>query len=86
MGPDTNLKTAIAQLCPSCGMCCNGLLFADVKVQPSEDLKKLAALGLRLERLGNKTRLMQPCPAFDGKLCRVYENRPSCCRCSNAAC
>jgi Fe-S-cluster containining protein len=79
MVPDPKLESAIAQLCPSCGMCCNGVLFADVRLQASDDLKKLAAVGLRLEPHGNKMRFIQPCPAFDGKLCRIYENRPSRC-------
>jgi Fe-S-cluster containining protein len=60
-------------------MCCNGVLFADVRLQASDDLERLGTLGLRLQRHGNKMRFMQPCPAFDGKLCRVYENRPSRC-------
>lgn len=79
MDPDPKLENAIARLCPSCGMCCNGILFADVRLEASEDLETLSALGLRLQRHGNKMRFMQPCLAFDGKLCRIYENRPSRC-------
>jgi Fe-S-cluster containining protein len=80
MPSDPKLEAAIAELCPSCGMCCNGVLFADVRLQADDDLKKLATLGLRLERHGNKMRFIQPCPAFDGKLCRIYEQRPSRCQ------
>jgi Fe-S-cluster containining protein len=80
MAADPKLEATIAELCPSCGMCCNGVLFADVRLRAADDLKKLAALGLRLERHGNKMRFMQPCPAFDGKLCRVYAQRPSPCQ------
>ncbi|HUR47603.1 MAG TPA: YkgJ family cysteine cluster protein [Candidatus Saccharimonadales bacterium] len=79
MLPKLNPADAISTLCPACGMCCNGVLFADVKVLAGDDLKKLSRLGLRLEQHGSKMRFTQPCPAFDGKLCRIYKERPSRC-------
>src|SRR5438132_2396309 len=33
-------------LCLECGLCCNGVIFADVRLQPGDDPKRLKALGL----------------------------------------
>ena len=76
---ETN-TTAVSELCPACGLCCNGVLFGDVELQPGDDARRLAALGLPLERKGRKLRAAQPCACFDGKLCRIYEQRPIRCR------
>ena len=67
-------------LCPACGLCCNGVLFSDLRLQRGDDPKRLAKLGLPLERHGRSFRLPQPCPAHDGQLCRVYADRPARCR------
>ena len=71
---------AVSQLCPACGLCCNGVLFGDVELQPDDSPKKLSALGLVVERRGGKSRFPQPCSCFDGKLCGIYDNRPGRCR------
>ncbi len=34
------------QLCLQCGLCCNGVLFKDVELQPGDDATNLRALGL----------------------------------------
>lgn len=34
------------QLCLSCGMCCNGAIFADVALQPDESVQRYQGLGL----------------------------------------
>lgn len=68
-------KSAVATLCPECGFCCNGVIFSDVSLRPC-DLKAVAASGLSVR----KNRLPQPCPAFDGKLCRIYAQRPGPCQ------
>jgi Fe-S-cluster containining protein len=34
------------QLCLACGLCCNGVLFKDVELQPGDDAKRLGWLGL----------------------------------------
>jgi Fe-S-cluster containining protein len=39
------------ELCLSCGLCCNGVLFADVQLQPGDSPERLRALGLALSRL-----------------------------------
>ena len=69
----------IEQLCPKCGLCCNGVLFADVKLRKGDDAQRLAELGL-LEKKGRQRAFAQPCARFDGKLCRVYSERPVRCR------
>lgn len=70
----------IAALCPNCGLCCNGVLFADVGLRRGDDASGLARLGFDLERRGRRTCFDQPCHAFDGTHCRVYEHRPGRCR------
>ena len=71
---------AIARLCTACGLCCNGVLFADVELQAGDDVAALEKLGLPVKRLKTKTKMPQPCAAFDGCLCRHYEQRPGHCQ------
>jgi uncharacterized protein len=77
------------QLCLACGLCCNGVIFADVKLQPEEDADHLRALGLRLilkaEAGGPRSaprapHFRQPCAVLDGCICRIYSERPEYCR------
>ncbi len=75
---------ASGTLCSACGLCCNGVLFVDVQLQRGDQAQRLRELGLSLHRKGGKTRLAQPCACFDGKLCRIYEDRPA--RCRSFAC
>jgi Fe-S-cluster containining protein len=78
---NTNLSNDfISQLCPNCGLCCNGVLFADVELQKGDDFQRLAELRLSLVKKGRKQAFAQPCACFDGKLCRIYNERPKCCR------
>ena len=72
---------AIEQLCPNCGLCCNGALFADVELRAGDDPKRLAKLGLPVAKKGpRKLAFPQACACFDGKLCRIYPDRPKRCR------
>jgi uncharacterized protein len=71
--PETS---AAEKLCLSCGLCCNGVIFADVQLQPSDDAARLRELGV-LKR-GKKFR--QPCTAHDGCRCAIYQDRPQYCR------
>jgi len=64
-------------LCLECGLCCNGVIFADVQLQPDDDAKKLQSLGLAL--FANR-KFKQPCTAFDGCRCHIYSDRPNYCR------
>jgi Fe-S-cluster containining protein len=71
---------AVSQLCPKCGLCCNGVLFADVELRKGDDAKQLAELGLSLVKKGRQQAFAQPCACFDGRLCRIYAGRPKRCR------
>jgi uncharacterized protein len=70
----------VTLLCPQCGLCCNGVLFADVKLRRGDDARRLAELGLPLEKQGCQPAFVQPCACFDGRLCRIYAERPVRCR------
>ena len=60
------------------------MLFADVRLERSEEIVRLRQLGLRITRStegnGKPGKLAQPCAAFDGCRCQVYEERPAYCR------
>jgi uncharacterized protein len=73
----------IEQLCLACGLCCNGVIFADLALQPSDDAERLRSLGMPVANSSSPLRarrLAQPCAAFDGCRCRVYGDRPQYCR------
>lgn len=61
-------------------MCCNGVMFHTVWLQPGESPRKLAALGLKIERKKKECFIRQPCPAHTGSGCSVYAERPERCR------
>lgn len=78
-------------LCLACGLCCNGVLFADVKLQPQDDPNELRALGLNLSaRRLQPTEFIkshpapfkfaQPCSAYLNCQCQIYADRPQHCR------
>jgi hypothetical protein len=71
----------IEKLCPNCGLCCDSTLFADVELHKGDDPERLRKLGLLLQQK-TKTKLAfpQPCSCFDGKLCKIYADRPGRCR------
>ena len=69
-----------ARLCSACGMCCNGVLFHGMAVQPEDSVRALAAKGLRAKRRDGELQFQQPCPAHDGNCCRIYAERPQRCR------
>lgn len=90
-------KHSVAEkLCLTCGLCCNGVIFADVQLQPEDDAIRMQSLGLPLRNLlkqrSGKTssadsnvakctsKFSQPCVAFDGCRCRIYAERPGHCR------
>jgi len=77
----TNHGTAlILQLCPKCGLCCNGVLFADVRLKKGDDGRRLTDLGLPLKKKTGGLAFPQPCTCFDGAFCRIYAERPTQCR------
>jgi Fe-S-cluster containining protein len=71
-------------LCLECGLCCNGVIFAQGELQPEDDANRLKMLGLALLR-HRKTgsghqKFHQPCAALDGCRCQIYTARPHYCR------
>lgn len=56
------------------------MLFADVRLQAGDDAQRLTSLGVKLQTRGKLTRFSQPCSCLEGKLCRIYEDRPTRCR------
>lgn len=72
-------------LCLACGLCCNGAIFADVRLQPGDQALLLArqaaevAAGRR-PATPPPRRYRQPCVFFDGSRCRIYVARPGHCR------
>jgi hypothetical protein len=73
-----------ANLCLECGLCCNGVIFADVELQPIEFqcLKFKVQIPATRRKNGQPAvaKLPQPCAAFDGCRCRIYAERPNYCR------
>lgn len=75
------MNESIDQLCPNCGLCCDSTLFADVELQKGDDTKRLFQLGLTLSpKSRGKISFAQSCACFDGKLCKIYADRPKRCR------
>ena len=69
-------------LCQSCGLCCNGVLFNRVSLDPEE--VETIAVKHRLPMLDD-TRMKQPCGALrENGDCGIYEERPK--RCRNYRC
>ena len=60
-------------LCLQCGLCCNGVLFADVRRERGDHSPLFAQHG---------PRVAQPCPAFHSGdcTCALYAERPARCR------
>jgi uncharacterized protein len=76
-------EAASERLCPACGLCCNGVIFANLVLQPGDRAARLRSLGLPVRNSQSALRpphLAQPCAAFDGCRCRVYADRPKYCR------
>lgn len=70
-------------LCLLCGLCCNGVIFVHVKLQPGDAPERLRSLGLPVsapESPARRLRLNQPCAAFNDCRCQVYAERPGYCR------
>jgi uncharacterized protein len=85
LSPEARLKTpeapaTAARLCAQCGLCCNGVMFHTVQLQPGDSAKDLAALGLKLKRKQGRHFILQPCPAFRHSQCSIYAARPERCR------
>lgn len=84
MSKPDGIDAVISQLCVDCGMCCNGVLFHQVRLQPKDSAKALTSLGFRLKRKQGQMVFEQPCQAWKQEGCAVYEDRP--CRCRQFEC
>ena len=77
-------QTVTEQLCLACGLCCNGVLFRDVKLAPSDnrDILRQAGMATRSSGSGRTGEaLPQPCAALcSDNRCRIYAHRPGRCR------
>jgi hypothetical protein len=77
-------QTNANSLCRSCGLCCNGNLFAWVELRPGE-LDPIEALGVQVFRSDpNEKGFNQPCPLWKGE-CTIYDtpHYPHSCRAYN---
>jgi Fe-S-cluster containining protein len=72
------VNTLAEKLCLSCGLCCNGVIFADVQLQRGDDAAKLRSLGIL--KANNAKKFPQPCAMHDGCRCTIYKDRPRYCR------
>ncbi len=77
--PELN-DTAASRLCAACGMCCNGVLFHGMQVQPQDSLRALASKGLKPKRRDADFYFPQPCRAHRDSCCKIYNDRPQRCR------
>src|SRR5256714_7338905 len=85
-------KSTNNALCLECGLCCNGVIFANVRLQPGDDPSRLKSLGLPISTPHSArpvatphsalrtVHFNQPCAALDGCRCRIYADRPTYCR------
>ncbi len=68
-------------LCTTCGLCCDGSLFADVELAGQREATQLEVMGLEIEEDENDGGLLaQPCAALQRRRCAIYAHRPKCCR------
>src|SRR5688572_13713072 len=67
-------------LCTSCGLCCDGTLFAEVELRSRREGFMLESFGLNVEDGDDSELLIQPCGALKGTRCSIYQHRPKCCR------
>ncbi|MEY4485277.1 MAG: hypothetical protein RL693_2729 [Verrucomicrobiota bacterium] len=61
-------------------MCCNGVMFHTVILQPGDSAPALKALGLKVKERKEKRYIEQPCPAHQKCQCTIYASRPTRCR------
>ena len=67
-------------LCTSCGLCCDGSLFAEVELRNRAESFVAESFGLEVEDGEDGELLIQPCCALKGTRCSIYQYRPKCCR------
>jgi len=77
---DKETESPTTTLCKSCGLCCDGHLFAWVKLR-SPELLPLEELGVNVFREPRHRGFSQPCPLWNGE-CTINESPqyPRACR------
>lgn len=78
--PPSPETSAAERLCAACGMCCNGILFHGMRLQPGDPVRTLTRLGLKLKRKDGALLFLQPCNAHRDDRCSIYKDRPERCR------
>ena len=73
-------EAALSRLCVACGLCCNGVLFHIVRLQPADSAKALAGQGMKLKRKRQQQHFHQPCTFLKPGGCAIYADRPQRCR------
>jgi Fe-S-cluster containining protein len=74
------LESAASRLCRECGLCCNGVMFHNVRVLSNDTPRELVALGFKLYRKHKELIFLQPCRAYQGAQCTIYAQRPERCQ------
>lgn len=62
-------------LCVSCGLCCNGVLYSNVKVSPDE-----VSAGSVVDQSDDGLQVRLPCRHHEQGRCNIYHDRFSKCR------
>jgi Fe-S-cluster containining protein len=76
----SEIAEAASRLCTACGLCCNGVLFHIVRLQPSDSVKQLESLGMSVNRKKHEPYFRQPCRFLIDCTCTQYAARPERCR------
>lgn len=74
------LSAAASRLCTACGLCCNGVLFQIVRLQPEDSVRALESRGMKLNRKKHEPYFRQPCSFLGDRTCQHYAARPWRCR------
>jgi len=78
------MPESYAQLCTTCGMCCDGTLFHSVELKSGDSARRIASLGIKLRRKKGVEFFLQPCSAHRESQgvcsCKIYDQRPLRCR------
>src|SRR4051812_22789158 len=68
-----------SNLCVSCGLCCNGVLYSNIKAERDE-VPRLEAAGHPVEQLGERFQFHPPCHHHIDGRCSIYATRFTKCR------
>ena len=55
-------------------------MFHCVQILSNDSPRELAALGFRLKHKHGELLILQPCPAYQGTHCAIYQQRPTRCQ------